>query len=648
MPIPTECEKCGHPLDPAAEICPSCQEPVEKKKKNSKGINIEPGTILAERYRIITEIGKGGMGFVYLAEELAMGLSRNVAIKILPPQFVIDQSRFERFREEIKIAATFDHPNIIPIYFVGQQGNFYFYVMKFLEGETVNQLLRKKHVFSEKEVRRIGAIIADALGYAHKKGYVHRDVKASNIMISPEGKPTLMDFGVARAIHSSEITSDGQIVGTIETMAPEQWFGESEPRSDLYSLGVVMFQMITGSLPFSSKNPYEMMKFHQEVIPSDPREKNPAISEDLAKTILICLAKERNRRYQDAWILKDVLEEKLPPDVGNLTIDKTSLSAGPSMDSGLSAGEFQETDTTGLIDRAPEELTGVHRQIWELKRESERFYSVGDLEKAIKSAKKIVELDEGDHQSALDRVKKLENLQNLIEIITSRAGRLAEQLLLHQALEELDKLLQCHNVPMVKDLYSKIEAKIKQAEHLVTEGKFLFKQGKTKKALKKFDAAIKIDYENPEVHRYKTEIQKRYQKKTKKPRAPVITKRRLIIVLLLAIVPPMIYYSGYFFNALGNIAYDMEWFADPSVVNAFNFYQLAKKLGDEDPKLTEKIERLPYEVAEKGAKALLKQDFVTAEKYFQQAVQMDPLNPTFSNQLSQIRTRLEVRRSLGK
>ncbi len=251
------------------------------------------------KYQIQTEIGKGGMGQVFLGYD-AM-LERQVAIKVLAPHLVWETGFVERFLREARAAARLKHPSIVTIYDVGQEGNKYYIVMEYLEGPTLAQLIAQRGPQSSKIALPILGQLAGALDYAHSCGLVHRDVKPGNVIVSPSGHVTLTDFGVARAAQESRLTSTGSLVGTPQYMSPEHAQGEEvDYRSDIYSLGVVAYEMLTGRTPFGATTPHAVL--HQLIYDPPPpiHTLRPDLPPPLEQVMAGVLAKEPANRYQTA------------------------------------------------------------------------------------------------------------------------------------------------------------------------------------------------------------------------------------------------------------------------------------------------------------------------------------------------------------
>ncbi len=281
-------------------------------------LTIGPGVVLANKYQIIERIGAGGMGAVYRAREIDFHVDRSVAIKVLPPQYAGDPRLTRRFAEEIKIAAQLDHPHIVPIYFVGREADCLFFVMKHLRGETLKARVARSGPLPPRFVVRVMGQMARALDSIHRKGAIHRDIKSVNIMIDDDGNATLMDFGIAKMEGGAELTTTGEVLGTAPYMAPEQWHGQKDPRSDIYALGIVMYEALTGTPPFVSDKLPEVMDAHLRQAPQPVRDARPEVPEALAEVVHRCLEKIPDKRYATAGDLAqalDFVDRSLPPDL---------------------------------------------------------------------------------------------------------------------------------------------------------------------------------------------------------------------------------------------------------------------------------------------------------------------------------------------
>jgi eukaryotic-like serine/threonine-protein kinase len=255
-------------------------------------------TLFDGRYRIQRKLGAGGMADVYLAEDQELG--RRVAIKILNSRHGNDDQFIERFRREAKNAAALNHPNIVSIYDRGEAEDTYYIAMEFLDGRTLKELIVSRGAAPINVAIEYARQILSALRFAHRHGIVHRDIKPHNVLVDGEGRVKVTDFGIARA-GTSQMTETGSIVGTAQYLSPEQARGgEVDPRSDLYSLGIVLYELLTGKTPFDGETPVEIAMKHLSATPKPPSKLRPDVPPELDMVVLRALAKNPDERYQSA------------------------------------------------------------------------------------------------------------------------------------------------------------------------------------------------------------------------------------------------------------------------------------------------------------------------------------------------------------
>ncbi len=249
-------------------------------------------------YQIVEELGRGGMAIVYRAYQPS--LNRDVAMKVLPPQLSFDQEFVERFQREAKAAAKLRHPNIVVIHDVGHEDGTYYIVMEYLQGRTLKQVIEQEGKLQPQRAARIVEQVAAALDYAHQQGFVHRDVKPANIFVGPDDHVTLTDFGIAKAAsETQQLTRTGMLVGTPEYMSPEQAAGgRVDYRTDLYALGVVLYQMLAGRVPYRGTTPHATLHAVIYEPPPPPRQINPNLQPGLESVILQAVAKRPEQRFQ--------------------------------------------------------------------------------------------------------------------------------------------------------------------------------------------------------------------------------------------------------------------------------------------------------------------------------------------------------------
>ena len=267
----------------------------------------DPGpTVFNGRYELHRRLGRGGMAEVFLARDQL--LDRPVAVKVLFPEFATDPSFVERFRREATAAANLNHPNIVSVFDWGEADGTYFIVMEYVDGRTLSEILRTEGPLHPDRVADIGADVAAALGFAHRNGVVHRDVKPGNVIVTQAGLVKVADFGIARAITASsddDLTQVGQVMGTATYFSPEQARGDTvDPRSDLYSLGCVLYELLVGRPPFSGDSPVSIAYKHVQESPIPPRHLNVELPMAIEAIVLKCLAKNPVNRYPSAEDLR--------------------------------------------------------------------------------------------------------------------------------------------------------------------------------------------------------------------------------------------------------------------------------------------------------------------------------------------------------
>ena len=342
------CSRCGTQNKDTAKFCDSCG--LDLTATTPTGVRAEAPDIaeidmvrqeLKEEYEILEELGRGGMAIVFKAKEKQ--LEREVAIKVLPFSLAFDKEFVERFQREARTSARLEHPNIIPIYRVGKSGRIIYFVMKFLRGKPLSNILATRGSLPPAEIKKILAEVGRALAYAHKKEIVHRDIKPDNIMFDEHGHAVVTDFGIAKAASGGKLTGTGMSIGTPHYMSPEQ--AKAQPldgRSDLYSLGVVAYQCLTGGVPFDGEDSFSIGYKHiMEEIPT-PALDNPE-KRQLFEIVRKMMAKTPGQRFQSADELVSVLESGR-----SVTFTTDATMAMPS----LTGARLASAPTTPL-PRAP-------------------------------------------------------------------------------------------------------------------------------------------------------------------------------------------------------------------------------------------------------------------------------------------------------
>ena len=268
-------------------------------------MNIE-GRIIGNRYEIIEKVGSGGMATVYKARDTI--LNRYVAVKVLRDEFTTDEEFIKRFNTEAQSAARLTHPNIVSVFDVGQEYNIYYIVMELIQGKTLKQIISEEGALPWKWTVNIAIQICSALEMAHKNGIIHRDIKPHNIIITEDGIAKVTDFGIAKAVSNSTITAFGTTIGSVHYFSPEHARGGyTDAKSDIYSLGVVMYEMITGKVPFDADTPVSVALKHMQEEPIEPIQLNSTIPVAINKIILKAMKKDTSARYASATdMMKDL------------------------------------------------------------------------------------------------------------------------------------------------------------------------------------------------------------------------------------------------------------------------------------------------------------------------------------------------------
>ncbi len=308
-----KCPRCDSENTDTARFCSNCAAPLpdgdgiaHTKTLETPKEELTRGTLFAGRYEIIEELGKGGMGRVYRVEDTKA--KEEIALKLIKPEIAADKKTIERFRNELTTARKISHRNVCRMYDLSEERGQHYITMEYVPGEDLKSLIRRVKIDIGTSIR-IASQICEGLSEAHRLGIVHRDLKPSNIMIDKQGDAKIMDFGIARTVKGKGITGYGVMIGTPEYMSPEQVeANEVDQRSDIYSLGIILYEMTTGRLPFEADTPFAVGVKQKSEFPVGPKDINSQIPQDLSQLILKCLEKEKENRYQSTTELQGELE----------------------------------------------------------------------------------------------------------------------------------------------------------------------------------------------------------------------------------------------------------------------------------------------------------------------------------------------------
>ncbi len=325
------CPLCNAENQPDSRFCRRCATPLqtldggaidETLTFEKRPAALARGSLFAGRYEIIEELGKGGMGRVYKVFD--QKIKEVIALKLIHPEISVSDQAIDRFRNELRYARKIGHRHVGRMFDLGEENGQFYITMEYVEGENLKSFIRRSGHLTPRKAISLAKQVCEGLSEAHRLGVVHRDLKPQNIMIDHEGSARIMDFGIARFTSAEGITGSGVMIGTPEYMSPEQVeTGSVDKRADVYALGVVLYEMVTGHVPFAGDTPLAVLIKHKSETPRSPQDSNPLVSLAVTRIILKCLEKDRARRYQSA---EELYADLTKAEKGMLQAEKDALT----------------------------------------------------------------------------------------------------------------------------------------------------------------------------------------------------------------------------------------------------------------------------------------------------------------------------------
>lgn len=553
-----KCRYCGSDLTgPAPATGDSTQMPV-----GSISATMEAGAILGAKYKILRMIGMGGMGCVYEAQEVDFDVDRSVAIKILVPTYTQDEKSLRRFEAEIKIAAKLDHPNIVPIYNIGLEGKTLYFVMKYLAGPTLKQKVQSQGMFAEKDVRSVAVRIADALGYMHDQGCIHRDIKANNIMLDTSGHPILMDFGISKMSGTELLTTQGEILGTATYMAPEQWNGQVDHRSDIYSFGCVLYEMAVGRPPFISDKIPELMHMHiHDPVPPIEQARSD-LPPELCEAVYRCLAKDPDDRFPTMYKLKEAVEA-----IGAIKNYAAAADADPTL----------VISTAAIRNNAPHDgriLAHVDAHL----AQGRITRAINVLERAIANGKAPSE--------ATDRLADLERLLATEIDLLYQAETMLLKKRFAQAEAILTEFLAATPSRRVQARLERIRRYVRKTDSLYARAPGLVKRNSLVRAKALFERVVQRDPNHAGAQEALKGLLGVKSPSWPAANLPIVAGGGVafVVVFILLFLMPLLIpkpVSG-FYEGMGDRFQQMGWYRNPPLFNAFSCYLRARGIAPDE------------------------------------------------------------------